>query len=188
MTEQLKKKMYGHIIAGTPETVKIMGYPFYTDDIQSDEPHNRRERKFTPLLNGTEEVTRGEYVRRSFSFSSLISFPPDKPEIYDTMFKKMESKPVEVISRYMGGKFKAIITIRKSFPYPNRMKVDVKITEVPGKKSLIPGESVITVPPTKKIKSKRNVNDKTKTEDSDKKTKTDKNKRNKVGKKSKGGK
>ena len=66
----------------------------------------------------------------------------------------MESKPVEVISRYMGGKFKAIITIRKSFPYPNRMKVDVKVTEIPGKKSLIPGESVITVPSTKKIKHK----------------------------------
>lgn len=192
MAEQLKKKMYGHIIAGTLETVKIMGYPFYTDDIQSDEPHNRRERKFTPLLNGTEEVTRGEYVRRSFSFSSLISFPPGKPEVYNNIFKKMESKPVEVISRYMGGKgkFNAIITIRKSFPYPNRMKVDVKITEVPGKKSLIPGESVITVPPTKKIKSKRNVNDKTKTEDSDKQNKTDKNnpKRNTIGKKSKGGK
>lgn len=190
MAEPSKKKMYRHIIDGTSETVKIMGYSFYTDDIESDEPHNRRERTFTPLLNGTEEVTRGEYVHRSFSFSSLISFPPDKPEIYDPLFKKMESKPVEVISRYMGGKFNAIVTLRKSFPYPNRIKVDVKITEVPGKKSLIPGESVITVPPTKKIKSKTNVNDKTKTEDSDKQNKTDKNnpKRNTIGKKSKGGK
>ena len=187
MAEPLERKMYSQIIEGTPETVNIMGYSFYTDDIEGEEPHNRRERIYTPILNGTEEVTRGEYVHRSFSFSSLISFPPGKPEIYDTMFRKMESKPVEVISHFMG-KFNAIIAIRKSFPYPNRMKVNVKVTEVPGKKSLIPGESAITVPPTKKIKSKTKVSDKTKTKDSDKKTKTDKNKRNKVGKKSKGGK
>ena len=182
--------MYTHIIKGTAENIKIMGYPFYAENIESDEPYNRREREYTPILNGTEEVTKGKYVHRSFSFSSLISFPPGKPEIYDPIFQKMESDSVEVISRNMGGKFKANITIRKSFPYPNRMKVNVKVTEVPGKKSLIPGESVITVPSTKKIKSKTKVTDKTKTKGSDKKIKTDKNnsKHKKVGKKSKGSK
>lgn len=187
MPEPSKKKMYSHIIEGISENIKIMGYPFYTDDIESDNPHNRRERKFTPIMNGTEEVTKGEYVHRSFSFSSLISFPPGKPEIYDSIFKKMESKPVEVISRYMGGKFNAIVTIRKSYPYPNRMKVDVKVTEVPDKKSLIPGESVITVPATKKVSSKTKVTAKSKTNSkSDVKTAKKSSKRNKVGKKFKG--
>lgn len=179
--------MYSHIIGGTSENIKIMGYPFYAEDIESDEPYNRRERKFTPIMNGTEEVSKGEYVHRQYSFSSIISFPQGKPEVYDNIFKKMQSKPVEVISRNMGGKFNAIVTIRKSYPYPNRMKIDVKVSEVPGKKSLIPGESVITVPATKKVNSKTKVMAKNKTNSkSNVKTTKDNSKRNKVVKKSKG--
>lgn len=149
--------MYDHIVNGTSENIKIMGYPFYAENIEAHEPDNRRERKWTPIMNGTEEVTKGEYVHREYSFSSLASYPPGKPEAHDKIFKKMVSKPVEVISRSMGGKFNAIIKMRRSYPYPNRMKLDVTVTEVPSKKSNIPGESSLVVPKTKKINNKTNV-------------------------------
>ena len=65
------RRMYSHVISGISEDIKIMGYPFYAEDIQAREPYNRRERKWTPIFNGTEEVTEGEYVHREYSFSSI---------------------------------------------------------------------------------------------------------------------
>ena len=114
-----------HITNDISGNVKIMGYTFYAEDIESDEPYNRREKKFTSILGGTERVTDGEYVHREFSFSSIISHPIDRPDAYDNIFKKMMSKPVEVISSSMGNKpFNAWIKIHKSHPSPNRIKVD----------------------------------------------------------------
>ncbi len=179
--------MYDHLINGTSENIKIMGYPLYAENIQAVEPDNRRERKWTPIFNGTAEVTKGEYVLREYSFSSVISFPPGKPEYHNELFKKMVSKPVEVISPAMGGKFNAIITMRRSFPYPNRIKVDVTVKEVPDKKSLIPGESSMVVPSTKKIKQKNKVNVTIKNDSKEKNQKKTKgtSKRNYVSKKNK---
>lgn len=178
--------MYDHLVNGTSENIQIMGYPFFAEDIEAHEPDNRRERKWTPIFNGTEEVTKGEYVHREYSFMSLVSFPPGQPEVHDKIFKKMVSKPVEVISPAMGGKFNAIITMRRSFPYPNRMKLDVTVTEVPDKKSLIPGESSLVVPTTKKIKQNK-VNVTTKKDSKNKNQITKLNsKRNYISKKIKG--
>lgn len=176
--------MNNHIIKEASPNVKIMGYNFYAEDIEGDEPYNRREMKFTSILGGTERVSPGEYVHREFSFSSTISYPKGKPDAYDTIFKKMQSKPVEVISSSMGGKFKAMIKIRKSYPSPNRIKVDVTVTEVPDKKSRIPGES-FTVPKVKKIKAKNKVQSANSSEDSKKKSSKNKSKNKSVKKKNK---
>lgn len=164
--------MYDDVHTSVSETVKIMGVPFYAENIQGDEPINRREREFTPILGGTERVSQGKYIHREYSFTTTIFFPTDRPDAYDKIFKEIMSKPVEVISPYMGGKFNAAVVITKSFPEssPNHMDLDIKITEIPGKKSNIPGES-FTVPKVKKISTKTKVKSTKKTKNSKKKSK-----------------
>lgn len=181
--------MYSHIIEGISENIKIMEMPFYAENIESDEPYNRRERDFTPIIGGTERVTKGKYVHRSFNFTTSVYYPEGRPDVYDNIFKEMMSKPVPVISPYMGN-FNALVTIRRSFPKasPNRMDLDMKLVEVPDVMSRIPGESFM-VPAVKKVKSKTKTSDKNKKTDSKKsdsksktknksksKTKTNKNK------------
>ena len=115
------------------------------------------ERKFTPILGGTERVTPGEYVHREFSFTSIISYPPGRPDAYETIFRKMQSKPVKVKSKSMGkDEFNALIKLHISDYAPNRLQVDVTVTEVPGVKSRITGES-FKVPKVEKIKVTSNL-------------------------------
>lgn len=154
--------MYDHIIKEPSENIKIMGFPFFAENIESDEPYNRREHNFDPILGGTEFVTPGKYVHRAYSFSTTVFVPEDRPDSYDAIFEEMLSKPVEVISKYMGGKFKALIKMRKNNPEstPTRMKLDITVTEVPELNSNIPGESKFVVPSVKKITSDDNKSSK----------------------------
>ena len=177
--------MYDDIVSGVSETVKIMGIPFYAENINGDEPVNRREREFTSILGGTERVSQGKYIHREFSFSTTVFFPTGRPDAYDKTFKEIMSKPVEVISPYMGGKFNASVIINKSFPEnsPNHMDLYINITEIPNKKSLIPGES-FTVPKTRKISTKTKVKTTKKTKTSKKSSKS-KSKTKSVKKKNK---
>lgn len=176
--------MYDDIRTGVSESIKIMGIPFYAENITPSEPYNRREREFTQILGGTERVSQGKFIHREFSFTTTLFFPTGRPDAYDTTFKKMLSKPVEVISPYMGGKFKALIQLSPSFPEnsPNHMDLDVTVTEVPNKKSNIPGET-FTVPKTKKITASVKATKKSKSKSS-KTTKT-KSKKKSVSKKNK---
>lgn len=162
--------MYDDVRKGVSEDIEIMGMPFYAENIDTDEPYNRREREFTQILGGTERVTKGKYVHREFNFSTSVYFPDGRPDVYDHIFKEMMSKPVPVISPYMGN-FNALVTIRKSFPEasPNHMELDVNIVEVPDVKSNIPGES-FTVPTVKKVKSKTKISDKNKKNNNSKKS------------------
>ena len=179
--------MYDDIVTGVSETVTIMGIPFYAEDITADEPVNRRERNFTSILGGTERVSKGKYIHRKFSFRTTVFFPTGRPDAHDKIFSEIMREPVEVISPYMGGKFNALVEISKSFPEasPNHIELDVDITEVPDKKSLIKGES-FKVPSVKKIKTKNKVKTTTKSKSSSKnKSSKSKTKRNSKSKKSK---
>ena len=155
--------MYKDIVPGVSETV-IINYgknykkeiSFYAEDITSDTPYNYRERNFTPILGGTENVTKGKYVHREFSFTTTLYFPKDHPHEYDSIFKEIMSAPVLIQSRYMGGNnsIKALVTFQKSFPENsvNHMDLDVKIIEIPDSTiSNIPGEEPFTVPAVKKV-------------------------------------
>lgn len=150
--------MYSDIVEGVSENIKIMGWPFYAEDIEAEEPYNRRDHNFNSILNGTEVVTPGKYVHREFSFRTTIYFPTGRPDSYDKIFEEMMSKPVEVISPYMGGKFNALVTIRKTNPdsSPNHMDLDVSIVEVPELNSKIPGESKFIVPSVKTVTNTNN--------------------------------
>ncbi|MBO6123320.1 MAG: hypothetical protein J6P09_05730 [Methanobrevibacter sp.] len=168
---------YDDIHTDVSESVTIMGVQFWAENIQSDEPENRREREFTPILGGTERVMQGKYIHREFSFTTTWYFPEGKPHVYDNLIKKMMSKPVEVKSKYMGGNstFKAIVKISQTFPEhsPNHMDLDVTVTEVPGVKSRIPGES-FKVPKVEKIKvtSKKTQSSSKKSKSKSKKSKS----------------
>lgn len=176
--------MYDDMVEGVSESITIMGVPFYAENIRAREAYNRREREFIPILGGTERVIQGKYVHREWTFNTTIYFPTGEPNAYDNQFKEMLSKPVEVISKYMGGKFNALIELSPEFPEysVNHMELEVTVIEVPTEKSRIPGES-FTVPTTKKISADKVNTSKESTTSSESVTKS---KRNQIPKKKKG--
>lgn len=152
--------MYDDIVEGVSENIQIMGWPFYAENITADEPYNRRDYKFNNIIGGTEIVTPGKYVHREFSFTTTIYFPTGRPDAYDKTFVEMMSRPVEVISKYMGGKFNALVTIRKTNleSSVNHMDLDVSIVEVPERNSKIPGEE-FTVPAKREVEGAKETTD-----------------------------
>lgn len=153
--------MYSDIVESVSENIEIMGYPFYAENISSDEAYNRREYNRNSILGGTESVTKGKYIPRSYTFTTTIYHPTNRPDSYEKIFKKMVANPQEVISAYMGGKFKAEIIIQKNVEEssPNHMVLDFSVTEIPEEKSNIPGES-FTVPAPKKVTIKTTTTNK----------------------------
>lgn len=151
--------MYDDIREGVSENIEIMGYPFYAENITGDEPFNRREYNRTQILGGTQKVTPGEYIHRQYSFTTTIYHPEGRPNIHDEILREIMSKPVEVISPYMGGNFKAIVTFQRNHEEGgiNHYNLDVTVEEIPGKNSNIPGETPITLPSTTNVtvKTKR---------------------------------
>ena len=145
--------MYDDIVTGVSENVKIGGYPFYAENIDADEPFNRRDYEFKPLLNGTLKARRGKYIQRKFSFTTTLYSANGRPDAHDKILSELQSKPVEVISQAMGGMFMAIVTFRRNIQEGSRYhtEYDVDITEIPDKKSKIPGETPLVVPNIKKI-------------------------------------
>ena len=131
--------MYDDIHTSVSETIEIMGIKFYAENITGDEPFNRRERNFTPIAGGTEEVTRGKYIHREYSFTTTVFFPSGRPDAYDDVFQEMMSKPVEVIGREFGN-FMAECVVKKIHSSPAFLTLEIQLTEIPGDKSNIPGD------------------------------------------------
>lgn len=143
--------MYDDIVSGVSENIEINGHPFYAENIDGPEPYNRRDYVFKPLLNGTMSVKPGKYVNKEYSFRTTVYY--SRPDEHDKIIQEIMSKPVEVISQEMGGKFKAIVVFSKTITdgSPHHAEYDVTVTEVPGKDSNIPGEAKLVVPKVKKI-------------------------------------
>ena len=154
--KRLAKQMYSDASLTVSENISIMNIPFYAEEIRGEETFNRRELNRQKILGGTEHVTRGEYIPRKYSFTTLIYHPLNRPDVYDKIFKEMMSKPVEVISPYMGGKFKAEVIIQKNTEEasPNHFSIDVSVEEIPDTNSNIPGESKFVIPTTNKVNNK----------------------------------
>lgn len=153
---QLARQMYSDAAITTSENISIMGIPFYAENINGEETFNRRETNRQKILGGTEHVTRGKYVSRKYSFTTMIYHPTGRPDVYDNLFREMMSKPVEVISPYMGGKFMAEIIIQRDTEEasPNHFTINVDVEEIPEINSNIPGETKFVVPTVTKVKSK----------------------------------
>ncbi|MBR0272364.1 MAG: hypothetical protein IJQ68_10335 [Methanobrevibacter sp.] len=137
--------MYDDVNENVSENIEIDGYPFYAENINANEAYNRRETNREPIMNGTEHVSRGRYVVRDYSFSTTVYVPDGRPDVHDEIFREMMSKPCEVISPYMGGKFMAEVIISKDIEEasPNHINLDVQVIEIPGEDSLIPGDTFI---------------------------------------------
>lgn len=138
--------MYKDIVNGVSETVEIDGYPFYGENIRGSTSYNRRELNRQKLLGGTENVTRGKYMPKEYSFSTEV-YTEGNPTIFDEIFKEMSNKECEVISPYMGGKFNAEVIIEREDEEasPEHMNLEITVKEIPGQQPNIPGES-FTVP------------------------------------------
>lgn len=149
--------MYDDITTGVSENIQIGGHPFYAENIDSNEPFNRREYTFKPILNGTLSVKRGKYVQRKFSFQTTLYHGDGRADAHDSILAELCSKPQEIVSQSMGGTFKGIVTFSKSIDdgSPYHTNYDVDIIEVPDKTSNIPGENSIVVPTVKKAEDKK---------------------------------
>lgn len=153
--------MYDDIVTGVSENIEIGGYPFFAENIDGDEPFNRRDYTFKPILNGTLSSKRGKYIQRKFSFKTTLYHPSGRPDEHDKILAELCSKPVEIISSAMGGTFKGVVTFNKSIDEGSRYhtEYDVDIVEVPEKKTNIPGENQLVVPAIKKETKKDSEKD-----------------------------
>ncbi len=122
--------------------VSLDGYDMIMEDCTANSPYNRRETVRHTIIGGTQKVMRGGYVVRDYTFTTHILIDPDFPNVYDDIFREWQSKPVEVISKYMGGKFNAEVIIKKHpNDSPNYLTLEIQVIEIPDK-SLIPNDEV----------------------------------------------
>ena len=180
--------------------IEIMGFPFYAEKVSVTEAFRRRELNFNAVVGGTQKVTKGQYVGLEFKVTTHVKIDPDRPDEHNSIFQEMMSKPVTVVSPELGGKFKANVVIVPDHAKLNSLELSITIKEIPGSKSLIPGESWV-VPKTKKIDlkkkdkkdtdkdikkdTKKDSKSKSKTNSKSKSTTKNKSKKNEVTKKSK---
>ena len=163
--------------------IEIMGFPFYAEKVSVTEAFRRRELNYNAVVGGTQKVTKGQYVGLEFKVTTHVKIDPDRPDEHNSIFQEMMSKPVTVVSPELGGKFKANVVIVPDHAKLNSLELSITIKEIPGSKSLIPGESWV-VPKTKKIDLKKK--DKKDTDkDTKKDTKKDSKSKSKTNSKSK---
>lgn len=107
-------------------------FPFYAEQITSNESYSRRELVRTKVMNGTEVVTQGDWIGRDFSFTSHVPIDDD-PQIYDKYFQSMLHQPCKILSPYMGDMFMAQVIIKKEPKenHPHTIKLDVQVQEIP---------------------------------------------------------
>lgn len=183
-------EMYGSNVEADNYNVTVDGYQMIMEDLTSNESFNRRETIRHNIIGGTQTVMRGNYVPRDFTFTTHLLIVPEYPDVYDDIIREWQSKPIEIISNLMGGKFNAELIIKKSpSSSPNYLNLEVQVKEIPDVKSLIPNDEFI-IPAETKAKTKvssstdkntKNKNNKKNTKDSKNKNKKGKNK-NKKGK------
>lgn len=136
--------------------VEIDGFLFFPESVKADESYARREYKRTKIMSGGEFVTRGQFMPREFSFTTVLDIDPNQPFMYDKIFEIMENKPCEVVSPYMGDNFKAEIQIDKTHPKssPSNLKLDIKVKEIVTPKTTVVGDAVLEYPSTTTLSDK----------------------------------
>ena len=161
--------------------LEIMGYPFYAESVSPNEAFRRREYNFNNIVGGTQKVVPGAFVGLDFSITTHVFIDPDRPDEHNSIFQEMMSKPVEVISPELGGKFNAIVTIKPERDRLNSLKLTISIKEVPDVKSGIPGEA-FTVPASRDVDPEEEKKEKDKKKGSDKNKDKNKKDTKKTGK------
>ena len=162
--------------------LEIMGYSFFAEEVSPTEAFRRRELNFNSVVGGTKKVTKGEYVGLEFSVTTHVKIDPTAPNMHNTIFEEMMSKPVKVVSPDLGGSFKANVIIKPERDTPRYLKLTITIKEIPDRESHIPGEK-FTIPAPRKITVTKKKTSKKSNKDSKKGKSSSKKK--KVSKKSK---
>lgn len=189
-TGNINKKLYkNENIDNKHFNVSLDGYDMIMEELTPNESFNRRETIRHNILGGTQSVMRGNYLPRDYTFTTHLIIDADNPDVYDSVLREWQSKPVEVSSKFMGGKFKAEIIIKKSpTGMPNFLGLEVQVIEIPESKSLIPNESIVIPKKPKKnvtITSTKNKSSKSSKKSNSKKSNSKKSskKNNKKGSK-----
>ena len=121
--------------------VSIDGYDLIAEEITPNEAYNRRETGRKNIIGGTQCVIRTNYMPRDYTFTTHVIIDPMHPDVYDNIFREWQSKDVEVVSKYMGGKFQAECQIKPSHEEsPNYIKLEIQLIEIPDTSSLIPND------------------------------------------------
>lgn len=131
--------------------LEIMGFPFYAEKVSTKEGFRRRDVNINNIVGGTQNITKGPYIGLEYDITTHVFVKPNRPDMYNKVFQEMMSKPVEVISPELGGKFNAMVIIKPDHVAPTVLELSINIREVPGKDSKIPGEK-FTVPRKRIIK------------------------------------
>ncbi|MBR0369159.1 MAG: hypothetical protein IJH63_00380 [Methanobrevibacter sp.] len=169
--------------------ISIDGLDLIGESFSPSESYNRRELSRHTIIGGTQKVIRTTYVQRDFTFNTHVRIDPLYPDIYDSTFRLWMSKPVEVVSKELGGKFNAECTVKKTHENPSSLSLEIHLIEIPDENSLIPNDNFIV--PYDKILPKVKVTTKDSSKSKDKSKKKNKkviNKSKKVNSKNKGGK
>jgi hypothetical protein len=128
--------------------IEINGFPFFAESIEADEFYNRRDPIVNNIIGGTQQVMKGAYIARSFSFITHVLIDPDHPDVYNDIFREMMAGKCEIISPELGGLFGASVIIKPLHKKPRSLELSITINEIPEKESNIPGD-VFIVPEDK---------------------------------------
>ena len=134
--------MYSQKVDTQYYNVSLDGVDLIMEECTPNEAYNRRETIRHNIIGGTQTVMRGNYLVRDYTFITHVLIDPQFPDVYDKVFKEWQSKPVEVISKHMGGKFKAEVIIKKhQNDSPHYLSLEIQVIEIPDK-SVIPNDVV----------------------------------------------
>lgn len=131
--------------------VSIDGYDIIAEEITPNEAFNRRETSRYNIIGGTQSVIRTNYIPRDFTIVTHLLIDPLYPDVYNNILNEWQSKAVEVVSKYMGGKFNAECIIKPDYAdSPEYMKLEIQLIEIPDTDSLIPNDGFKS-PANKKV-------------------------------------
>lgn len=174
--------MYNEKVDKNFYNVSIEGFDLIAEEVTPSEAYNRRETSRKNIIGGTQHVIRTNYLNRDYTIITHLLIDPLYPDVYDNTFRDWMSRPVEVISKHMGGKFFAECIVKPSVEdSPNYLKLEIQLIEIPDTKSLIPND-VFSAPSNNesnvkvisKKKSKKSKKKKTNTKNSKKNNKNKK--------------
>lgn len=178
--------MYKEKLDNNFYNVSVDGYDIIAEEITPNEAYNRRETSRKNIIGGTQTVIRTNYIPRDYTIITHFIIDPLYPDVYDNILQEWQSKPVEVISKHLGGKFMAECIVKPSImDSPNYLRVELQLIEIPDTESLIPNDvfnvpanndsSVTITSKKKKKKNKKNTKTKKTSNKNSKKSKKGKN-------------
>lgn len=120
-------------IAYKNQDIEINGYPMYAETISGSEPFIRREWSEKHIMNGTIQISKGQFVPRQYTFKTSLFITPEKINIHDEILRSMVIEPAEIICPAMGEPFKAMVSIKKDYTEstPESLSLEFTIKEIP---------------------------------------------------------